>query len=416
MPDSIRFVHAADLHLDATFGGVDATNDRVAGALARSTFEALDRIVKLCIDRRVDFLVIAGDLYNSADRSLRAELAFQKAMRRLAEAGIEAFVVHGNHDPADGWSAGLELPDSVRVFSAEDVERREVLRDGKVVCAVYGRSYATRQITENLARGFKRKTGDPLAVGVLHANVGQRQGWDNYAPCTVDDLRASAMNYWALGHIHAPGRVADNPPSVYPGSCQGLDPTEEGPRGCFLVELGADGAVEEFVETASVRWQRIEIDCGDITDFDALRAALTAACEGVRRDNGGLPTITRIDLAGQSRIHAGLSRSGVPADLLTDLREEQLHLEPWIWVDRLRDRTRPALDLAQILKEEGLRGDLARLAGDLIADPQRAEAAVDDVLAPVVFSLAVRPGLDLEPAEIIARARDLCLDLLAGDD
>jgi exonuclease SbcD len=412
----VRFVHAADLHLDATFGGVDATDERVAGALARSTFEALDRIVKLCIDRQVDFLVIAGDLHNSADRSLRAELTFQRAMRRLAEARIGAFVVHGNHDPADGWTAGLELPDSVTVFSAEAVERREVFRDGRVVCAVYGRSYPTRQVTENLARGFKKKPGDPLAVAVLHANVGQREGWDNYAPCTVDDLRASGMNYWALGHIHVPGRVANDPPSVYPGSTQGLDPSEEGPRGCYVVELDGDGAVEDFVETASVRWRRAEIDCSDISEFDELRTALRISCDDLRRDSGGLPAITRIDLTGQSRIHAGLSRIGIPADLLSDLREEQLDLEPWIWVDRLRDRTRPALDLENILIEEGLRGDLARLARDLISDSRRAETTVDEVLAPVVFSLAVRPELDLKPDELISRARDLCLDLLAGEE
>ena len=108
----IRFVHASDLHLDATFGGVDATDDKVAGALARSTIEAFNRVIDLCIEKEVDFLVIAGDLYNSADRSLGAELAFQRGMRRLADVDIPAFVVQGNHDPADGWSAGLDLPDS----------------------------------------------------------------------------------------------------------------------------------------------------------------------------------------------------------------------------------------------------------------------------------------------------------------
>ena len=68
----VRFVHASDLHLDATFGGVDATDEKVAGALARSTIEALDRVVELCIERGADFLVIAGDLYNRADRDRKS--------------------------------------------------------------------------------------------------------------------------------------------------------------------------------------------------------------------------------------------------------------------------------------------------------------------------------------------------------
>ncbi len=410
---TVRFVHASDLHLDATFGGVDATDEKVAGALERSTLEALDRVVQLCIDREVDFLVIAGDLYNSADHSLRAELAFQRAMRRLADAGIDAFVVRGNHDPADGWSAGLELPDSVALFPADKVERREVIRNGEVVCAVYGRSFGTRQVTENLSLGFAREEGDPYAVAVLHANVGQREGWDNYAPCTVDDLRAAGMDYWALGHIHVAGRVSDIPPAAYPGSTQGLNPTEKGPRGCYVVQLGEDGATEEFIETASVRWQGLEVDTKELQGIDELRLALGEACAGVRNSGSGRPTIVRLELTGRSAAHADLSRPGVLSDLTDDLRQEQIELEPWIWVDRIRDRTRPALDLDEILVEEGLRGDLARLARQLTGDPGEAERVVEEVLAPVQLSLAVRSELEISSEEVVARALDLCLDLLS---
>jgi DNA repair exonuclease SbcCD nuclease subunit len=412
---SVRFVHASDLHLDATFGGVDASEDKVAGALERSTLEALDRVVRLCIDREVDFLVLAGDLYDSAEHSLRAELAFQRAMRRLADAGIDAFVVRGNHDPADGWSAGLDLPDSTIIFSADEVERREVVRDGELICALYGRSFPTRHVTENFARGFSREDGDPLAVAVLHANVGQREGWDNYAPCTVDDLRASGMDYWALGHVHLAGRVSDNPPALYPGSTQGLDPTEEGPRGCYVVHLGEDGASEEFVETASVRWRALEVDTTEIQSLDDLRSALEKAWSEVRASAAGRPTIVRLGLTGRSAVHGLLSRSGVFSDLVADLRTEQLDLDPWIWVDRVRDRTRPQLDLDEILEEEGLRGDLARLARGLTSNPAEAETVVEEVLAPVELALAAQPALEVESEEIVSRALDLCLDRLSGE-
>jgi DNA repair exonuclease SbcCD nuclease subunit len=412
---TIRFVHASDLHLDATFGGVDAADEKVARALERSTLEALDQVVQLCIDREADFLVLAGDLYNSADHSLRAELAFQRAMRRLADAGIGAFVVRGNHDPADGWSAGLDLPDSVMIFPADRVERGEVVRDGEVVCAVYGRSFPTRQVTENLALGFSRQEGDPYAVAVLHANVGQREGWDNYAPCSVDDLRAAGMDYWALGHIHLAGRVSDNPPAVYPGSTQGLDPSEEGPRGCYVVQLDEDGAIEEFVETSTIRWRSLEIDASNAQSIDELRSTLDESCAEIRDSSGGRPTIVRLGLTGRSSVHAHLSHPGVMSDLANDLRQEQLELDPWIWIDRLRDRTRPALDLDEILGEEGLRGDLARLARDLAADPAEADRIVEEVLAPVQFALAVQPKLEIKGDEAVARALDLCLDLLSGE-
>ncbi len=412
----VRFVHASDLHLDASFGGVDVTDEMVAGAFARSTLEALDRVVALCIEREADFLVIAGDLYNSADRSLRAELAFQRAMRRLADVGIGVYVVQGNHDPADGWSAGLNLPDSVVVFSPQRVERREVMRDGKPVCAVYGRSYPTRQVTENLARQFQRQPDDPLAVAVLHANVGHRVAWDNYAPCTIEDLRAAGMDYWALGHVHVPGRISDNPVAVYSGSTQGLDPTEDGARGCFVVDLDESGAREEFVETASIRWKQLDIDAGNLDDIDSLRGAVSAACDSARGCSGGRPLVLRADLVGRSTVHPVLARPGVLKDLVTELREAQLATEPWIWIDRLRDRTRPAIDLRAVASEEGLRGDLVRLATEWADDADHAEQVIREILTPLLEQLPARRELSIEPQQVMRRACDLCLDLLSGDE
>ena len=416
MAGGIRFVHASDLHLDASFGGVDATDDTVAGAFSRSTLEALDRVVALCIDQEVDFLVIAGDLYNSADRSLRGELAFQRAMRKLADSGIAVFVVQGNHDPADGWSAGLDLPDSVFVFSSREVERREFVRDGEVVCAVYGRSFPSRQVTENFARGFKRHPEDPLAVAVLHANVGQLAGFDDYAPCSVDDLRSASMDYWALGHIHVPGRIADNPVAVYSGSTQGLNPNEEGPRGCFLVELDDAGSREQFVETASIRWLRVEIDATGLCDLEGVISAMARTCRAAREESGGRPLVVRLEITGRSPVHSDLGRPGVLSDLVTDLRDEQLAIEPWIWVDRVRDRTRPHVDLEAVAREEGLRGDLVREAARWSGDSDVAASLLDEILAPLLGQLPGRRDLDLPPQQIIDRARDLCVDRLSEDD
>jgi len=110
-----------------------------------------------------------------------------------------------------------------------------------------------------------------------------------------------------------------------------------------------------------------------------------------------------------------LSRPGVLSDLAADLRQDQLEFDPWIWVDRIRDRTRPALDLDEILAEEGLRGDLARLAQHLAEDSGQAEKVVEEVLAPVQSTLSVRPELEVSSQEVIARALDLCLDLLSRE-
>ncbi|HEY3316855.1 MAG TPA: DNA repair exonuclease [Coriobacteriia bacterium] len=410
MSRTVRFVHAADLHLGAPFKGVDAADARVREALVASTHEALDRIVGLCLSEQADFLVLAGDVYNAAEKSVHDQAAFRSAMRRLAEAGVRAYVAHGNHDPADGWSAGLQLPDTVHVFSGAEVERVEHVRDGETVAVLYGRSFPTRKVTDRWVRDYERRADDPLAIGVLHTNVGGRAGYDDYAPASADELGGAGMDYWALGHIHMPGRVLDDPLAVYAGCPQGLQPNEDGPRGCYVVEAGAHGVEERFVETASVRWARSAVDVADVGGIDELMSALGDVCDAARAEAAGRPAILRLDVSGRSAVHAELARPGVLDGVLKTMREEQLDRDPWIWVDDLRDRTRRELEADASRTRDGFDGELVRLADGKRGAP--AEAELERVLGAVTARLAARPDLDLDADAVLERARDLALDLL----
>ncbi|TLM77499.1 MAG: DNA repair exonuclease, partial [Actinobacteria bacterium] len=274
--DRVTFIHTADLHLDAPFQGIGAASERVGRALAEATYEAFRRVVDTALERGVDFVVIAGDAYNSRDKSLRAQFRFREQMLRLAEKDIAVFVAQGNHDPASGWSAGLALPENVHVFAHDRVERLELTLDGEVAAVLYGRSFSKAAETENFSAGYRREGSDPIAVGVLHANVGSNSEYDPYAPATLEDLRAGRMDYWALGHIHKQEVLARDPWVVYAGSPQGLNPKETGPHGCLLVSVSRGGAVElEHVETAPVAWARLELDASETADLEGVRSLLS---------------------------------------------------------------------------------------------------------------------------------------------
>jgi DNA repair exonuclease SbcCD nuclease subunit len=411
---SVRFVHAADLHLGAPFQGVDASDARVRAALLASTYEALDRIVELCFEEKVDFLLIAGDVHNSREKSRPAQFRFQAALERLAQAGIPVYISRGNHDPADGWSAGLRLPETVHYFSTAAVEAFVVERDGEAICTLYGRGYERAAEKRDFASGYRRSPGDRIAIGVLHTNVGSRADFEDYAPASMETLRGAGMDYWALGHIHKPEVLCATPAIVYAGSPQGLNPKEDGIHGCYLVEVDASGATPEFKAACSLVWARRSADATACADIEDVRGVLRRACDEARADADGRPAIARIELTGRCAAHEALVRGTAMADVLCDLREEQLSAYPWVWIDRITDRTAASLDVDALRAQQDFTGDLVRLVDELVADPDAVAALLAEVLEPIEGSVGVIES-DLGPEELVLRARDVCLDRLEGE-
>ncbi len=128
---SFRFIHAADLHLDTPFSGIGRGAANVRDHLRDDSLEAFDNLIQAAIDHDAAFLLLAGDLYDGAERGVRAQMRFLRGVERLAERGTRVFVVHGNHDPLDGWSAIRETPDSLTIFGSQEVESHAVERDGE---------------------------------------------------------------------------------------------------------------------------------------------------------------------------------------------------------------------------------------------------------------------------------------------
>lgn len=80
---AIRFIHAADIHLDSPLSGL-STDDEVATETIRlARRRALENLVTEAVERGVDFLLIAGDLYDGDWRDYRTGLFFTRAMARL---------------------------------------------------------------------------------------------------------------------------------------------------------------------------------------------------------------------------------------------------------------------------------------------------------------------------------------------
>ena len=398
----LRFVHAADLHLDSPFGGLKAVaSDGVSTALQRATFDAYDNIVDLCIEEQVDALLIAGDVYDGADRSLRAQLKFVDGLKRLDAAGIRSFICHGNHDPLDGWEARLALPNGCVRFGPE-VTSAPVFPEDREWATVYGISYPRREVRENLSLHFRDSSRGGFSIGLLHANVGGDTNHDSYAPCSVSDLEETGIDYWALGHVHSCRVVReDGPYIVYPGNPQGRHLNEPGARGVYLVEVDQSRRVKmEFRAVDVIRWERRDLGIGGLHGEQQVVDAMFNLAGSALDEAEGRPVVLRMVLGGRGPMDRWLRRSGTLEDVLEKVNEEYAGGRPWLWCERIRLETGSPIDRAQIMQRDDFAGDLARLVEEI----QQSPAALEEL----------RQSLrDLYDS---TRARRYLRDLLPDDD
>ena len=359
-----RFIHTADLHLDSPFIGLSEIAPALQAILRNATFQAFDTIINLCIKRQVAFLVISGDIHNSAERSLRSLVRLRDAFERLEEHHISVFICHGNHDPFSGWVTKFSWPSNVVVFGSREVEARPVLQQGQEIARIFGISYPTERVTENLARKFIKPEGAPWSIGVLHTNVGQDPNHLNYAPCQLDDLLKTKMDYWALGHVHSHRVLHERDPLVvYPGNPQGRHAREQGARGCYFVGVDSSGHAQyEFIPVDMVRWFELPIPIERLRDFDELLGVFDTHVQDVRRQCEGRGAIVRWRLEGRGGLHRELSKAGRMEDLLATVREKWGAGTNFVWSESLIDRTSREIDLDSLRQEENLLGDFLRLA------------------------------------------------------
>src|SRR5512140_3105836 len=370
------FVHAADLHLDSPFRALRA-DERSAALLREATFGAFARVVDLCLRERAAFLLLAGDLYDAKDRSVRARLALRRELGRLDAAGIRTFIVHGNHDPLAEDVRGIGLPASAHVFGPQ-WEEVKVERDGRVLCRVQGVSYPHEKVTENLSRHFRR-TGPELTIGLLHANAGADASHANYAPCTLEELGARGLDYWALGHVHtrAEHALSNGGVAVYPGNSQGRHANETGERGCVAVTVHAGGLERRFVATDRVRWHRLEVDVSGLADPGALADRVQERADEVCASGFDAHAV-RIVLQGRGPLHAELSSPEARAGAEEELAAALGARSPLVVLESLEVRTRPVLDLEALRSGGGLPAQLLDAAQKAKALPGGACAAWDE--------------------------------------
>ena len=385
----MRFVHAADVHLDSPMRGLAAYPGAPVEAMRGATRSALRSLVDLCLEENVDLLLIAGDVVDGDWPDYHTGLYMVSELRRLCEADIPVVMIRGNHDAASVVTKALRWPEGVRLLSSS---RPETVTFEDIGVAVHGQSFATRAVTDNLAAGYPSPESGLLNIGLLHTCLGGYAAHEDYAPCALDELVSHGYDYWALGHIHQRAILHEAPHVVFPGNPQGRHPRECGPKGATLVDV-IDRAIQTEERTLDqVRWDVVRIDAGHLADSDQLLAQAQKQLTAAVAAADDRLVACRIEIAGVSQAHTPFVRDRDHLD--AELRAIAVGLgAESLWVERVIWKTSPPRG-ANAGADEAL-GEVVKVLRETSGD-EEALSELAEELAPLAAKLPldVREGPD----------------------
>jgi len=320
-------------------------NPELADLVSGATRQAFSGIIDLCISERVDALVIAGDLYDGDQTSMKTARFLAGELGRLAKADIRTFIIRGNHDALSRISRELVLPDQVKLFGGRAEHVLIERGPGEKNVAIHGLSFAHPTAPDSLLPKYAQAIPDTINIGIMHTSLGGAPGHDSYAPCSPAELQSTGYDYWALGHIHKRAVTSGASTIVMPGMPQGRDINEDGPKSATLVSITDDGAVSlEEKQTALAEFARVTIDADGMTEWSQLAHALTHALKLARSNSTAPELVARIGFSGETALAWRMRRD---ADLLLAEAEERAARIGATWIEKLEiSCTPPTLNRA----------------------------------------------------------------------
>jgi DNA repair protein SbcD/Mre11 len=346
---SFTFIHAADIHLDSPLTGLEQYEGAPVEKIRSATRDAFRNLVDTAIDRKVAFVIIAGDLYDGDWKDYNTGLFFASQMVRLQKEQIKVFLIRGNHDAASLITKELKLPENVKEFSIREPESYIIESLG---VAIHGQGFASRSVEDNLVKNYPKRKDGYLNIGILHTSATGREGHENYAPCSIDDMKEKGYDYWALGHIHLREALHEKDPVIlFPGNIQGRHIKETGDKGCTLVTV-EDGSIQSLTHLSLdvLRWELCEVDASGLESLDEILDKAREVLEQKYQDVDGRFLAVRFQIYGATKVHQELI---VEKDhFINNIRSLSLEVGLGdVWVEKVKIETSRMINIEE-LKEQ----------------------------------------------------------------
>lgn len=376
-----RFVHTADIHLDSPLRSLALRNPDLAELVGDASRQALVAIVDLCLEEQVDALIIAGDLYDGDQTSMKTARFLASQMERLHQASIRTYLIKGNHDALSKIARELVMPETVRIFGGH-AEALEITK-GSLQVAIHGLSFAKPQAPESLLPKYRPPVHGAINIGIMHSSLAGSPGHDAYAPCNVLDLHASGFDYWALGHIHQRAQHAGTATVIMPGMPQGRDINEAGAKTVSLVTVSDDRTitVEERL-TSLAQFQRVDVDLAGVSEWRDAAAAIETALLRERERTASPHLVARLRLTGRTPLNWHIRRD---IDLMRTEAEQRGNRIGKTWIEKVElsidaplseagtTTADPVVELGVLMRDEvisrsAFRADVSEMVRELLVE------------------------------------------------
>ncbi|MGI6208857.1 MAG: metallophosphoesterase family protein [Anaerolineae bacterium] len=373
-----KILHFADLHLDTSFLSI-ATSGRVAHRPRQALRECLGRIVDLALERQVDLVTIAGDLYEHGRRSADTGNFIRDELARLHP--IPVLIAPGNHDPftPESLYRTQSWPSNVAIADTADLQPFPINGDVEIWTA----AFTAGQRAESPLPGFTLPApGGGKRLLLLHASIFEDD--TRHCPVAPGQVRAAGFDGALLGHIHNCQYSRPDERVYYPGSPEPLNFGEEGDHSVMLVDTDGDGLAVERVPVNSMRYATLHLDITEMDTIEQVRSEIVARA----RERDLLDAITRVSLEGHQHPDINLDVESLASSLAQCFT---------FFVD-LVDETHPPYDFQMEAQGFNTRARFVKALLDQMnraADPKEREL-LEEAL---VLGLRAFEGLPLAPRQ-----------------
>ncbi|TET41837.1 MAG: DNA repair exonuclease, partial [Dehalococcoidia bacterium] len=270
----VKILHTADIHLGAKFPGLGNKSDSQREQL-RTTFK---NIIATAIDERVNIVLIAGDLLNANQQPQKNIDLVIEQFNLLGANNIPICLIPGTHDSLDSSSIYKKVDfegkcSNLKIFTDENISYKEY---PELNLTVYGKPNLSNRSYISPLKGLKRSTSSKFHIAMAHGSfyIPEKIAEDDHV-FRLEEVKASGMDYLALGHWHRVYACLEKPPAWYSGPPEWIPDQRE--RGAvLLVSLLDSCEVKVEPKNLGLRdYDEIEIDMSEIQDLATLKARIS---------------------------------------------------------------------------------------------------------------------------------------------